>query len=410
MEPLPRNRALLASGQAARRRARRCRSRTPGSSAAARTRTRRASSPARSTGSARSAKARMRPTSTSTPRGCPSGRRSWRCSCSSRSAEPRLHRASARQRGHRRAERRRSTGSRCSAPPRTRRTSRSSPPGRALGIDAALVGPDKIGGRERAGRHRARPARHPSRRSTASSPASSNCSGSSGAAAASSTRRRRSPPHTTSCSPRGCSPEPACLTREPSTFEPGGATRARAAARRQAAPRQLGRRRLPLRRRATRSGVCLDELQTRPWFRRRGVLVQELIPPVGYDLRLLVARRHCRRRCSSRRRRRASGGRTSASAQRALPLSRRRPRARSRIAAAAAIGADLVGVDLLPVGDGYTVIELNGAADFNAIYSLPGRRRLPRRRRGIGPPRWSFKRPAGRPLIERASPQEVESA
>jgi hypothetical protein len=42
-------------------------------------------------------------------------------------------------------------------------------------------------------------------------------------------------------------------------------------------------------------------------------------------------------------------------------------------AAAAAIGADLVGVDLLPLpGGGYTVIELNGAVEFDEDYSLPG--------------------------------------
>jgi glutathione synthase/RimK-type ligase-like ATP-grasp enzyme len=41
------------------------------------------------------------------------------------------------------------------------------------------------------------------------------------------------------------------------------------------------------------------------------------------------------------------------------------------IAAAAAISGDLVGVDLLPDGDDYTVIEVNAAVDFNHNYSLP---------------------------------------
>jgi glutathione synthase/RimK-type ligase-like ATP-grasp enzyme len=41
------------------------------------------------------------------------------------------------------------------------------------------------------------------------------------------------------------------------------------------------------------------------------------------------------------------------------------------IAATAAIGADLVAVDLLPTGPGrFCVIELNGAADFGPEYSL----------------------------------------
>ena len=35
--------------------------------------------------------------------------------------------------------------------------------------------------------------------------------------------------------------------------------------------------------------ACLEELSTRQWFRRQGVLVQELIPPLGHDLRLVVA-------------------------------------------------------------------------------------------------------------------------
>ena len=39
--------------------------------------------------------------------------------------------------------------------------------------------------------------------------------------------------------------------------------------------------------------------------------------------------------------------------------------------AAAALGVDLVGVDLLPTGAGeYAVIELNGAVDFTSEYSL----------------------------------------
>jgi [lysine-biosynthesis-protein LysW]--L-2-aminoadipate ligase len=44
------------------------------------------------------------------------------------------------------------------------------------------------------------------------------------------------------------------------------------------------------------------------------------------------------------------------------------------VAAAEAIGADLVGVDLLPLADGgFTVLELNGAVDFNPVYGLDGR-------------------------------------
>src|SRR5205814_4316984 len=40
------------------------------------------------------------------------------------------------------------------------------------------------------------------------------------------------------------------------------------------------------------------------------------------------------------------------------------------IAAAGAIGADLVGVDLLPTRSGFVVAELNGAVDFRPWYAL----------------------------------------
>lgn len=117
--------------------------------------------------------------------------------------------------------------------------------------------------------------------------------------------------------------------------------------------------------------LYLDRLGARPWFRRHGALVQELIPPQGYDLRVIVA-----------------GGRTVGAIERiaapgewrtniSLGGSKRRcaPSAEASAvaaAAAAAIGADLVGVDLLPAESGYIVIELNGAVEFDPGYSLPG--------------------------------------
>ena len=106
--------------------------------------------------------------------------------------------------------------------------------------------------------------------------------------------------------------------------------------------------------------------------RGRESLAQELIPSRGRDLRLLVA-----------------GGEVVGAIERVarpgewrtnvalggerLPL--RPPTAACDLAvqAAEAIGADLVGVDLLPDGHGgYVVLELNGAADFTDDYSLDG--------------------------------------
>jgi ribosomal protein S6--L-glutamate ligase len=118
--------------------------------------------------------------------------------------------------------------------------------------------------------------------------------------------------------------------------------------------------------------TCLRRLGRRPWFHRHGALVQELIPPQGFDLRLIV-----------------SAGRIVGAVERvaapgewrtniALGGSRRatRPSAEAcllAIDAAAAVGGDLVGVDLLPDERGPRVVEINGAVDFTDQYALDGR-------------------------------------
>lgn len=116
---------------------------------------------------------------------------------------------------------------------------------------------------------------------------------------------------------------------------------------------------------------CLDQVGETPWFQRHGALVQELVPPAGHDLRLLVAGRKV---VGALRRLAAPGEwRTNISlGGTPQPVAPSAQACALGLAAAAAIGADLIGIDLLPAGDGYTVIEVNGAADFNTGYSLEG--------------------------------------
>jgi RimK family alpha-L-glutamate ligase len=119
---------------------------------------------------------------------------------------------------------------------------------------------------------------------------------------------------------------------------------------------------------------CLAGLRDRPWFARHGAVVQDLVPPVGYDLRLIVAAGTVAgaiRRVAAHgewRTNIALGGRRE-------PVAEPPPAACAlAVAAAAAVGGDLIGVDLLPAGGGeYVVLEVNGAADFTRAYSPPGR-------------------------------------
>jgi RimK family alpha-L-glutamate ligase len=117
--------------------------------------------------------------------------------------------------------------------------------------------------------------------------------------------------------------------------------------------------------------AALERAAFRGWFHERGALVQELVPPFGWDLRLVVA---CGCIVGAARRVAAPGEwRTNVSlGGRSEPVAPP-PLARTlAVAAAAAIRADLVGVDLLPTPNGYVIAELNGAVDFRSWYTLDG--------------------------------------
>jgi [lysine-biosynthesis-protein LysW]---L-2-aminoadipate ligase len=116
----------------------------------------------------------------------------------------------------------------------------------------------------------------------------------------------------------------------------------------------------------------LAEVVHRRWFKSHGALVQELVPPQGEDLRLLVA-----------------GDTVVGAVRRIAPPGEWRTNVALgatrhpvnpgpdvcalAVAAARAIEADLVGVDLLPAPGGkHVVIELNGAVEFNEQYAFEG--------------------------------------
>lgn len=117
----------------------------------------------------------------------------------------------------------------------------------------------------------------------------------------------------------------------------------------------------------------LETLASRPWFGRTGALAQELIRPLGYDLRLVVARGQV---VGAARRIAPPGEWRTNAALGASVVGTSPPPVASKLAlaAAGASGLDLVGVDLLPTGPGgFCVIELNGAVDFRPAYSRPDR-------------------------------------
>lgn len=116
----------------------------------------------------------------------------------------------------------------------------------------------------------------------------------------------------------------------------------------------------------------LSSLIDRPWFRAQGAIVQELVPPLGHDVRVVVAGAAV---VGAVRRVAAPGEWRTNVALGAVrePVTPAPAICELAVTAAAAIEADLVGVDLIPTPDGsHVVIELNGAVEFNEQYSLLG--------------------------------------
>jgi RimK family alpha-L-glutamate ligase len=118
---------------------------------------------------------------------------------------------------------------------------------------------------------------------------------------------------------------------------------------------------------------CLRRAAHRPWFRRHGALVQELVGGGRNDLRLIVA-----------------GGRVIGAVRRTAPSGDWRtnvslgaaqtpvvPDDAARalaLQAAQATGSALAGVDLVPLSTGaYAVLEVDGAGEFDEGYALTPR-------------------------------------
>jgi [lysine-biosynthesis-protein LysW]--L-2-aminoadipate ligase len=111
-------------------------------------------------------------------------------------------------------------------------------------------------------------------------------------------------------------------------------------------------------------------LRTRAWYDATGALAQKLVAPRGYDLRIVVAGG----RVVGAVRRVAAPGewRTNvALGARREPVNPPDDARAIALGAAAAVGGDLVGIDLLPSDLGtWVVLEVNGAVDFNGTYAL----------------------------------------
>ena len=118
--------------------------------------------------------------------------------------------------------------------------------------------------------------------------------------------------------------------------------------------------------------AAIDRIRAEPWYLRHGAIVQELVPPTGSDLRVVVAGG---RMVGAVRRVAAPGEwRTNvALGARRVPADPPLVAVQLALAAARATAASLVGVDLVEAPDGsYVILEVNGAVDFTADYRPRG--------------------------------------
>lgn len=118
--------------------------------------------------------------------------------------------------------------------------------------------------------------------------------------------------------------------------------------------------------------TCLEAITGYRWFRSGGAVVQDLVPPAGFDLRLVVARGRVvgavKRVCAD------GEWRTNiALGARRVPVSPAAAAIRLALDAASAVNGSLVGVDLVPGPTGeWVVMEVNGAVEFTDDYSCSG--------------------------------------
>ncbi|MGA9761703.1 MAG: ATP-grasp domain-containing protein [Gaiellaceae bacterium] len=111
------------------------------------------------------------------------------------------------------------------------------------------------------------------------------------------------------------------------------------------------------------------ELAERPWRRRGGAIAQELVPPIGFDLRVLVAGGIV---IGAVRRRAIDGEwRTNVSCGAQRIAETIEPRAaRMALEAVEMTCLDLAVVDIMPLpGEGFCVLEVNAAPDFGPDYN-----------------------------------------